>query len=80
MKLRLFLFTLLLVPAFAADVLLVGTAEAELAFVRATAFKPFHARFDIPFDEAKSLAQADLATRKVVILARGAAVADASAL
>ena len=80
MKLRLFFFTVLLVPAFAADVLLVGTAEAELAFVRATAFKPFHARFDIPFDEAKSLAQADLATRKVVILARGAAVADASAL
>lgn len=80
MKFRLFLFTLLLVPARAADVLLVGTAETELAFVRATAFKPFHARFDIPFDEAKTFVAADLAARKVVIFARGAAVADAAAL
>ncbi len=80
MKRPLFMLTLLMAPAFAAEVLLVGTAEAELGFVRATAFKPFHARFDIPFDEAKSLAAADLAARKVVILARGATVADVSAL
>ena len=56
MKRLFFVFTLLLAPVWAADVLLVGTAEPELAFVRATAFKPFHARFDIPFDEAKTLA------------------------
>ena len=80
MKLRLSIFTLLMAPAFAAEVLLVGTAEADLGFVRATAFKPFHARFDIPFDEAKSISAADLAARKVVILARGATVADVSAL
>ncbi len=80
MKLRFFIFTLLLVPAFAADVLLVGTAEAELAFVRATAFKPFHARFDIPFDEAKTLTVSELTARKVVVLARGATVADVPAL
>jgi hypothetical protein len=80
MKRLLFVFSLLLAPVGAADVLLVGTAEPELAFVRATAFKPFHARFDIPFDEAKTLAAADLAARKVVILARGAVVADAAAL
>ena len=80
MKLPLFMLTLLMAPAFAAEVLLVGTAEAELGFVRATAFKPFHARFDIPCDEAKSLSVADLAARKVVILARGATVADVSAL
>jgi hypothetical protein len=65
MKLPFFMLTLLMAPAFAAEVLLVGTAEAELGFVRATAFKPFHARFDIPFDEAKSLAAADLAARVI---------------
>jgi hypothetical protein len=80
MKRLLSIFTLLLVPAFGAEALLVGTAEPELAFVRATAFRPFHARFDIPFDEAKSLSAADLAARKVVVLARGATVADGAAL
>ena len=80
MKFRLFFFAALLARAVAADALLVGTAESELAFVRATAFKPFHARFDIPFDEAKGLSAADLALRKVVILARGATVNDAAAL
>jgi len=67
-------------PVFAADALLVGASEPDLAFVRATAFHPFHARFDIPFDEAKSLAGTDLVGRKVVLLAPGSTVGDAGAL
>ena len=72
MNLRLFIFTLLMAPAYSVEVLLVGTAEAGLGFERATALKPLHARFDIPFAEAQSLAAADLAARKGVIL-RGSA-------
>ena len=80
MKTRLILFLLLLAPASAAEALLVGTSEPDFAFVRATAFKPFHARFDIPFDEKASLTAADLAARKVILLVRGATVADGAAL
>jgi len=79
-KTRLILFLLLLAPASAAAALLVGTSEPDLAFVRATAFKPFHARFDVPFDEKESLTSADLAGRKVILLVRGATVADGAAL
>ena len=76
MNLRLFIFTLLMAPAYSVEVLLVGTAEAGLGFERATALKPLHARFDIAFAEAQSLAAAeaqslaaaDLAARKGVIL------------
>lgn len=80
MNLRLFIFTLLMAPAYCVEVLLVGTAEAGLGFERATALKPLHARFDIPFAKAKSLSfaeaqslsAADLAARKRAIL-RGSA-------
>ena len=75
-RISLLLFLGVVSMVAAANVLLVGTAEPELAFIRATAMKPFHARHDIPFDEAKAHPGGDLTRYKVVVLAKGAAVAD----